>query len=419
MRRLRGTITVLLLTLGAPGCARAHAAAQTRAPVAVPEPSDRARSYQRGNTVLWLADLALGVAIPAAVLATGLAARLRDAAARTAARLPWTRGRRWATVAGVVAGYGLLATLAMLPFAFYAGFVREHAYGLSTQTLGKWLRDGAIAWTLATGFAMLAAPVVFLLLRRSPRRWWLWATLAAAPVLVALQIAGPVWVAPLFDRFRPLEAGPLRDGLVALATRAGVGHADIFVVDASADTRALNAYVAGLGGTHRIVLWDTLLERLSHAEVRAVTAHELGHYVLGHVRLGLGLALAGLMATLWLVHRTAGWAIGRWRARFGFDTLADPAALPLLLLLATLASLPLTPAALALSRRLERDADRYALELTRDPRAVATSFVALQETNLADPRPPAWLELLRYSHPPLGDRIDAANGWRPAAGAGR
>jgi STE24 endopeptidase len=177
--------------------------------------------------------------------------------------------------------------------------------------------------------------------------------------------------------------------------------------------------VSGLGGTERIVLWDTLLERLDEREVLAVTAHELGHYVLGHAWLGALLGAVTLLAGLYGVHRSADAALARWGPRAGVTELADPAALPLLLGLGGAALLVLEPLGLAISRGLEHAADRYALELTHDNTALARTFVALQADNLDEPWPPAWVVLLRYSHPPLGARITFANHYRPWDRAGR
>jgi Zn-dependent protease with chaperone function len=179
------------------------------------------------------------------------------------------------------------------------------------------------------------------------------------------------------------------------------------------DTRTLNAYVTGLGATRRIVLWDTLLRRLTPEQIEFVMAHEMGHFVLGHV--AIIILAATLLATLsfYLIHRVARRMITRHTRRFGFDQLSDPASLPLLILVGTVVSLIASPVVLALSRHQEREADRFALELTRRNRAAAEAFVRLQEDNLAVPRPGLLYTLWRGSHPSLGDRVDFANHYRP------
>jgi len=188
-------------------------------------------------------------------------------------------------------------------------------------------------------------------------------------------------------------------------------------VNKSVDTEKVNAYVTGVGRTKRIVLWDTLLARLTPQETRFVVGHELGHYVLGHVWINIliswGLTLVGLYGA----HRGAGFLLAHFSGRFGFTTLADPASLPLLMLLLSLFSFVVGPASLALSRHHERQADRFGLDLTGDNHAAATAFVALQKQNLAVPRPGLLYKIFRASHPPIGERVDFINSYRPHADA--
>jgi len=175
----------------------------------------------------------------------------------------------------------------------------------------------------------------------------------------------------------------------------------------------MNAYVTGVGATKRIVLWDTLIARLTPEQIEFVMAHEMGHFVLRHtLALILGAALLATLS-LYAVHRLAGGLIARYRARFGFDRLDDVASLPLLLLVAGIVSFAVTPAALAFSRRQEREADRFGLELTRNNRAAAETFVRLQQENLGVPRPGLLFTLWRGSHPSLAERVEFANRYRP------
>ena len=183
--------------------------------------------------------------------------------------------------------------------------------------------------------------------------------------------------------------------------------------EVSSDTKLVNAYVTGVGATKRIVFWDTLLEKLEDEQILFVTAHEMGHFVLRHTLAFILGAAALITVSLYLVHRVAGKLIDRFSRQFGFGLLSDVASFPLLLLLGSLVSLVLVPALLALSRYQEHEADRFALEVTRDNRAAATTFVRLQEENLSVPRPGPLYMFWRGSHPALGDRIDFANHYRP------
>jgi STE24 endopeptidase len=255
--------------------------------------------------------------------------------------------------------------------------------------------------------------IPYLLLRWSPRRWWLYAGLASAPVAAFVLVISPIWIDPLFNDFHPMQDRALEARILALADRAGIPASRVYQVDKSVDTKTVNAYVAGIGASKRIVLWDTMLAKLTPDQIVFVMAHEMGHFVLHHtlaIIIGATLLVTG---SLYLVHRVADTLIARFGSRFGFTRLSDIASFPLLLLLGTVVSIITTPAVLAFSRHQEHEADRFALELTRNNYAGATTFVRLQEENLSVPRPGAIFKFWRGSHPSLGERVDFANRYRP------
>jgi Zn-dependent protease with chaperone function len=233
------------------------------------------------------------------------------------------------------------------------------------------------------------------------------------PFLIFVMLISPVWVDPLFNDFGPMGDKELEAKIISLAERAGIEGGRVYEVNKSVDTKAVNAYVTGFGGTKRIVLWDTILAKLEEAELLVVMGHEMGHYVLGHVTKSILFASFLTMITLYAAYRFSNGLIRRYRHRFGFDELSDVASLPLLLLLASLFALLITPAALAFSRYHEREADKFALEITRNNHAAAMAFVKLQEENLAVPRPGMLFKLWRSSHPPIGERIEFCNEYRP------
>ena len=380
----------------------------TATQVQVPPPTPLAIRYYRTGNVLWTIDTAVGLALPMILLFSGLSARLRTAALRL--------GRRWLPAVMLYAlFFTLLYALITLPLAYYEGFVRPHAFGLSDQSLHKWLTDTAKATGLAAVGLTLVLWIPYLLLRRSPRRWWLYAGLTTLPIATFLLIVSPVWIDPLFNQFGRLRDRALEAQILALADRAGIPGSRVYEVRKSVDTKTVNAYVTGVGATKRIVLWDTILARLNPDQIAFVVGHEMGHFVLHHVlAIIIGSTLV-VTLSLYAVHRLAGGAIERYRDRFGFDRLSDVASFPLLLLLGGVVSLLVSPAVLAYSRHQEHEADRFGLELTRDNRAAATTFVKLQMENLNIPRPGPIYTLLRASHPSLGDRVDFANSYHPWA----
>lgn len=378
--------------------------------VVPPEPSDLAIRYHRSGNVFWGVETALTLLIPALILFTGLSARIRDLAQRI--------GRRWIlTVAVYALIFTFLTAVLTLPLAYYGGFLRQHAYGLSNQSFDRWLSE----WLKGVGLSGLGLALVlwipYLLLRKSPRRWWLYAGLATIPVAALVLVITPVWVDPVFNEYGPLRNKALETRILALAERAGIQGGQVYQVDKSVDTKSVNAYVTGVGRTKRIVLWDTILAKLEPDQVLFVTAHEMGHFILRHtLAFILGAAILTTVS-LYAVHLLAGGLIRRFSKQFGFDRLSDIASFPLLVLLGSLVSLILTPAVLAFNRYQEREADRFALELTRDNLAAATTFVRLQQENLAVPRPGSLYMIWRGSHPSLGERVDFANRYRPWEGA--
>lgn len=389
------------------GLAMSARARNTDPMIVVPAPTDQALRYFRGGNVIWAIEQVLGLALPAVLLWTGFSAALRTFAAR------FGRGHFYPTL---VVYFVLLSTLLFvidLPLAYWVQFAREHAYGLSTQRLSKWIGDQLKSLGLGMALGALLLWIPFWLLAHSPARWWLWTGGLSLPFFVLTLLIGPIWIAPLFNKFGPMSDPAREAEVLAVARQAGVEGARVFQVDKSVDTSKVNAYVTGVGRTKRIVLWDTLLARLSPRQTDFVVGHELGHYVLGHVVVNVLLSSALTVAGLFGVHRLSGLVLSRFGHRMGFDRLTDVAALPLLMLLLTLFSLVLTPALLAISRHHEREADRFGLELTHDNDAAATAFIALQLQNLGVPRPGWLFKLFRASHPPIGERVDFINAYHP------
>lgn len=359
----------------------------------------RARALRQGT---W----PVGIARRAAALALLLALGLTPAGAG----LVGAFGGSWAgRVAGGALTLVLLPEALGLPFAARGRVVRAR-FGLVTQGWGGWwvdvLRGLLVSLPLAFGalFGLYA-------LAGATRWWWAWAALGAAALTVLLSWAAPLVFEPLFNRFTPMEPGPLRDALLALAARDGVTVADVLVADASRRTTALNAYVSGFGRTRRIVAYDTLLTTADPREVELVVAHELGHVVHRDVPRGTAFGALGAAAGVCVLA-----ALVSWRPLLdlaGVDRFADPRSAWLLAAVAALAGAAAGPLGGALSRRVERRADRHALELTGDP----VRFIAMQRrltvANVGEPEPPRALHLLFGTHPTPAQRIAAARTWTP------
>lgn len=298
----------------------------------------------------------------------------------------------------------LILQLVELPFAFYQGYRLEHQYGLSTQSAAHWLSDQAKGVLLGTGVAVLGSSVVFAALRNSPDHWW-WISAAVfvAGVVVLARLA-PVVLLPLFYKFKPLDRPALAARLLALAERARTDVVGVFEWVLSGHTKKANAALAGMGRTRRILVSDTLLADYSEDEIEVILAHELAHHV--HRDLWRGIAVQTVL--LFGGSFLADVVLRRVADPAGFRGLSDPAALPLLMLVAGAWSFLMMPLVNALSRAQERAADRYALDTTRNVDAFVTAMKRLSQQNLAEEYPSALVRWIFYSHPPIRERIDAA-----------
>lgn len=368
---------------------------------------DRASRYQRLKRRAGLVSLAWSVVLLAGLLATGLSASLRDGADALATPLPaaWTAA---ATVVFYVAGLIFITELSSLPLAFYGGFVIEQRYGLSKEHIGGWLKDQAKSLAIGLILGAGAASLVYGFIRASPGQWWLPAGLIFALVIVGLTNLAPVVLVPLFYTIKPLGKDTLRARLVALAERAGARVLDAYEWGLGEKTRKANAALAGIGSTRRILVSDTMLAEYSDEEIEVVLAHEIAHHVHGDIWKGIAfeaaLVLAGFYAAALVLERSV--------ERLGLTGPDDVAGLPLLLLTAGAVSIVMVPAAHAMSRSYERSADRFALELTKNPQAFISAMRRLGQQNLAEEDPSTLTQWLFHSHPPIRERIAAAEAFK-------
>jgi STE24 endopeptidase len=368
--------------------------------VFTPDEVERARRYHRPLYIVLLVDTTFGLVALSLLAFTRVGSWLYD----VVDELPWW-GRAFLFPILVL---GTL-TLLRLPLSFWRGHLRERRWGFSTQTAGGWLLDRAKGFAVAAVLSAVAVLAFVALARALPGAWPAAAAPGAALLVLALGFAGPIVLEPLFNRFRPLGDPALAGQLRALAESAGVPVRDVLVADASRRTRRENAYVSGLGGTRRIVLFDNLLDASEPRQIRLVVAHELGHRRAGHVERGTLLAMAGSAAVVLVL-----WGLLSWPAlleAIGASGPGDPRVAPFLFLVVGVFEIIGLPLGAALSRRWEREADRSSLELTRDPEAFESAHRRLARANLADLEPPRAVYGLLFSHPTPPERIAAARAW--------
>ena len=355
------------------------------------------KAYQRQKLIARLINMVLGLTV-LAILALAAGPGVNRILTG------WVGPSRWLRLAGMAVTVGVVLELITLPLDFWSGFILEHRYQLSNQTLAAWLWRHVKGWLIGGVFGALMLLGLYALLWFGGPAWWLWAAVGWLIVTLLLGQILPVLILPLFYRVTRLDAPALAERLERLTQGTGLTIEGVYRLHLSAETRKANAALAGLGRTRRVLLGDTLLDEFTPEEIEVVFAHEVGHHVRHHLPKMIVWSVLLALAGFWLVDlvlRTS--AVG-----LGYEGFADPAALPLVLLVLSLFGLLLMPAQNALSRFFERQCDRYALRRTGDPRAYRSAFLKLARMNKSDPNPNPFVVWLFYDHPAIGRRLAMA-----------
>ncbi|HXC87853.1 MAG TPA: M48 family metallopeptidase [Candidatus Cybelea sp.] len=396
------------------------------APPAVPEPpkggeyvlsSDRyekAVTYSRAAYTMYFVSVGLNILALVILLRLGIAAKFRDCAESFS-------DKRWIQAMIFVPLLVLTVDVVALPLRLY-GHLLSLRYEMSVERWGSWLLDWTKEQLLMVGFALIFALMLSAIMRRSPRRWWLYLWFAALPVVVFFVFISPWLVDPLFNTFEPLEAQhpDLVAAIENLTRHAGVPiPADrMFLMRASEKTNEVNAYVTGLGASKRVVIWDTTIQKATANETLFIVGHELGHYVLGHIWKGFLFAAALMLFGFYMLFRTLHWTLGRWSGIWRIYGPTDWASFAVLLLLLEMGMFLAAPVGNGFSRIEEHAADVYGLEVTHgmipdSSEVAAESFQVLGEADLADPNPSEFITFWLYSHPPLAERLVFAHSYDP------
>ncbi|MEO6225331.1 MAG: M48 family metallopeptidase [Sphingomicrobium sp.] len=365
-----------------------------------PAALQKAHDYTVGKEWMLLWNLVVAALVTWLIVRSGVLDRV-------AALLP--ERRRNLRVLVVAFAYLIISELLSLPWALYAGWWREKAYGRTAQPLGDYLGQAALATAISSVVMAVFLTGVYWLIRRSGKQWWVWAGGLTAATLAFLMLLAPVVVEPLFNKYEAVPAGQVRDAVVGMAQRAGIPPERVFMYNGSRQSNNFTANAGGIGSTARVAISDVALKNASIDEVRAVTGHEIGHYVLKHTWWGVLLFSVMAMVLFWIADRLyprfAGW--------FGTSApLVDPRGLPVLAFMVTLFGLVASPLLNTFSRTMETQADRYSLQTENRPDALSTALVKTAEYRY--PRPGAIEELLFYDHPSVEARVRQAMNWKAA-----
>jgi STE24 endopeptidase len=379
-----------------------------------PDKLQRAIEYAHAGYWLHFSSEVYVMVILAVIVAAGLSAKFRD-------RAEAASKRRFLQALVFVPLILLTNDLLYLPANIYGQHL-ELKFDQSIQSWPSWLWD----WTKSELITLVCAvPLAYLLyavMRRSPRRWWLYFWLATLPLIVIVMYLEPMVIEPMFYRFEPLAAThpALVEQLEKLVARGGLAIPPdrMFEMKASEKLNSLNAYVSGFGGSKRVVVWDTTLQKLTTPETLTVFGHEMGHYVLGHIRNSLLWLSLLLLALLFAGSHIARWMIARWGNNWRIRDAADWASLPVLLLIVAIFSFLTEPIVNGYSRWQEHQADIYGLEITHglvpdSSTAAANSFQVMGEIGLDEPNPNHFIEFWLFSHPSTSDRLTFAETYDP------
>jgi STE24 endopeptidase len=364
---------------------------------------EKSDAYFEGGYVLLLVDMLYAVAAAALLLFTRFSAGMRNLAQRIT-RLRWLQAPLYAVQ------YIVAMAVLTFPLVVYEGFFREHAYGLSNQTFLAWFGEFGISFGLQLVIGTLAATIGYAAIRRTGRAWWLWGSALAVIFFTIGMVISPVFIAPLFNTYKSLPESTLRENILSVARANQIPADDVYLFDASRQSKRISANVSGFLGTTRISLNDNLLNRSSERETLAVMGHEMGHYVLDHsVRLLIFLALIVLVG-FWF----ANWAFGALTSLFGgvwnVRDIEDPAGLPVLAAIAAVYLFLTVPIQNTMIRSTEAQADIFGLNAVRQPDGFATATLKLSEYRKLDPSP--WEEFVFYDHPSGRSRITMAMQWK-------
>ncbi|MCY8475014.1 MULTISPECIES: M48 family metallopeptidase [Bacillus] len=314
---------------------------------------------------------------------------------------------RFLQIIGFVFVLSLITALVTLPLD-WIGYQVSLDYNISTQTASSWAKDQVIDFWISFPIFTLCVLVFYWLIKKHEKKWWFYAWLLTVPFSLFLFFIQPVIIDPLYNDFYPLKNKELESKILALAEEANIPADHVYEVNMSEKTNALNAYVTGIGANKRIVLWDTTLNKLDDSEILFIMGHEMGHYVMKHVYIGLAGYLIVSLAGFYVVDKLYKRGVRLARNLFHVEGRRDLAALPLLLLIVSVLSFAVTPFSNAVSRYQENKADQYGIELTGDSEAAVRTFQDLAVTGLSQVDPPFLVKLFRGSHPSIMERIQHA-----------
>ncbi|HKB97504.1 MAG TPA: M48 family metallopeptidase [Terriglobales bacterium] len=363
----------------------------------------RSDAYFEGGYWMILWDFLYGVGVALLLLNLRWSARMRGLAERVTRFKPVHTFVYWMQ-------YLVLTTILVFPLTVYEEYFREHKYGLATQTFGPWMGDQLKNLGVNLVLGGLLAMMLFGVVRRLPRTWWIWGAVVTTVFLVFAALIAPVFIFPIFNKVTRLDDPRIVDPILSMARANGITAKDVYQIDASRQTTRMSANVSGFANTMRITLNDNLLRRGSPEEIQAVMGHEMGHYVLNHIYKGIMFSLIVTVLAFACLRWALDWTLQRWGGKWQIRGVGDTAVLPLVVLLVSIFSFAITPLMNTFTRTQEYEADMYGLNTSRQPDGFAQGAIHLGEYRKMNPSPIE--EWIFFDHPSGRNRIYAAMRWK-------
>ncbi|MEW8974054.1 MAG: M48 family metallopeptidase [Tissierellaceae bacterium] len=363
-----------------------------------PNLSEDVYSYRKDSLRVWAIRLIFQFLVPFLLLTTNLSQKIS---------LFSSRGRGLFK-SGILYGaiYFTIVFLINIPINYYASFYLGHKYGLSNQTFLRWIELNIKGFLINNLIIVLFLWLPYFLMIKSPRTWWLQIGVLMIPIMLFMVFISPLVIDPMFNTYTSIEDERLGQEISKLLEKAGISDASIYRVDKSKDTKTMNAYMTGIGKSKRIVLWDTTIDNLEEREVLCITAHEIGHYISGHIWKNILLASGGTLLMMYLVYLTANWILEHSYSSFGFRNIFNYASIPLFILIINFYSFLGNPIMNYVSRYMEREADAYEIILTKDREGAISAMEKLYKESLGLPRPSNLYKIWYHTHPTLEERVE-------------
>jgi STE24 endopeptidase len=399
------TVDITQVPVAAQPSAHFDAEAATEAYMAMIPPASTARSNAYFEGGYWLILWGFLYSTVAAILLLNLrwSARMRDLAERMTRFTLLQDALYWGQ-------YLLVTTVLGFPLEFYEGYIREHKYGLATQSFWPWMGDEGKSLLIGFILGTIAVVGLFRLVRRLHNTWWIWGAVATLAFMVVVVMLGPVYIQPLFNKVTRLNDPKITTPILRMAHANGIPTNDVYQIDASRQTTRMSANVSGFANTMRITLNDNLLKRGSPEEIQAVMGHEMGHYVMNHIPKSIFFLAVVIVLFFAFLRWSLGWTLARWGERWQIRGVGDPAVLPLVFLLAGIFFFVLTPVMNTETRTQEKEADMFGLNAARQPDGFAQAAIHLSEYRKM--RPGSLEERIFFDHPSGYDRIHSAMVWK-------